>query len=138
MKPLNYFEQITKMPNKADKFDLRLRMIKHVIRYGIKPTARVFETTATTVRLWLWRYRQERLAGLNELPRIPLSCPHKTSSALARKIVNLRKKFHFKGDKRLKYENYLNCCHEDFRRFLYEYGLIMKKRMDSLTQIQRF
>ena len=29
MKPLNYFEQIIRMPNKADKFDLRLRMVKY-------------------------------------------------------------------------------------------------------------
>jgi len=81
MKPLNYFEQIRKMPNKADKFDLRLRIVKHAIAYGVKPTARVFDTTAKTVRKWLRRYQQERLAGLNELPRIPLHCPHKTSSA---------------------------------------------------------
>ena len=58
MKPLNYFEQITKMPNKADKFDLRLRMVKHTIRYGIKPTARVFDTTPLTVRKWLRRLNE--------------------------------------------------------------------------------
>jgi hypothetical protein len=68
MKPLNYFEQIIRMPNKADKYDLRLRMIKHALTYGVKPTARVFVTTAKTVRKWLNRYRQERLTGLNELP----------------------------------------------------------------------
>jgi len=28
MQPLTYYEQIIKMPNKADKFDLRLRLIK--------------------------------------------------------------------------------------------------------------
>lgn len=67
------------MKGKTDKFDLRLRLIKSAIANGIKPTARLFATTPKTVRKWLHRYQQERLAGLNELPRFPLHCPHKTS-----------------------------------------------------------
>ena len=47
MNPLVYYEQIIKMPNKADKFDLRLRIIKHALAYGVKPTARVFDTAPT-------------------------------------------------------------------------------------------
>ena len=81
MHPLTYYEQIIEVKGKADKFDLRLRMIKHAIAHGVKPTARVFDTTAKTVRKWLNRYHQKRLAGLNELPRIPLHRPHRTSSA---------------------------------------------------------
>jgi transposase-like protein len=79
MKPLSYYQQIVRMPNRADKFDLRLRKVKHALAYGVKPTARLFDTTPKTVRKWVTRYHQERLAGLNELPRIPLHCPHKTS-----------------------------------------------------------
>ena len=44
MKLLNYFERIRKMPNKANKFDIRLQTVKHTIVYGIKPTAGVFNT----------------------------------------------------------------------------------------------
>ena len=128
MKPLTYFEQIIKMPNKADKFDLRLRMVKHAITHGVKPTARVFDTTAKTVRKWLERYRQERLAGLNELPRIPLHCPHKTPPLIERRAVNLRKQFPFKGAKRLKREHHLSCSHEAIRRVLHEHNLIKRRR----------
>jgi transposase len=128
MLPLTYYEQIIKMPNKSDKFDLRLRIVKHAISGGIKPTARLFNTTSKTVRKWLKRYREERLAGLNELPRIPLSCPHKISSAMERKIVRLRREFPFKGSKRLKREHNLACSHEAIRRVLKMYGLVMKRR----------
>ena len=128
MKPLTYYEQIIKMPNRADKYDLRLRIVKYAKQHGIKPAARLFDTTPKTVRKWLARYHQERLAGLNELPRIPLHCPHKTSPALARKIVNLRKQFPFKGAKRLKREHNLSCSHEAIRRILNEHGLIKKRR----------
>jgi len=31
MKLLNYFERIRKMPNKANKFDIRLQTVKHTI-----------------------------------------------------------------------------------------------------------
>ncbi|UCC98960.1 MAG: helix-turn-helix domain containing protein [Phycisphaerales bacterium] len=126
-KPLSYFKQITGMPNKVDKFDLRLRMVKHAIKYGVEPTARIFDTTPKTVRTWLNRYRQEHLTGLNELPRIPPTCPNKTSktsSVTARKIANLRRQFPFKG---LKREHHLLCSHEAVRRILHEYGLIKKR-----------
>lgn len=128
MKPLSYFELLIKMPNKSDKFDLRLRIVKHACANGIKPTARLFSTTVKTVRKWLRRYQQERLAGLNELPRIPLHCPHKTSSALEQKIVKLRKRFLFKGAKRLKYEHNILCSHHAIGRILREHGLVCKRR----------
>jgi len=127
-KPLSYFEQIIRMPDKADKFDLRLRMVRHALVYGVKPTARVFQTTPKTVRKWLKRYQQERLAGLNELPRIPLHCPHKISAQLERRIVRLRKRYPFMGPKRLKYMHNLPCSHEAIRRVLHDYGLIKKRR----------
>ena len=91
MNPYKYFIVINAMKTKADKFDLRLRMVRYAISNGIKPAARAFSTSPKTVRKWLNRYQQERLAGLNELPRIPLSCPHKTPPAMERRIINLRK-----------------------------------------------
>ena len=79
-----YWQAIVRMPNKADKFDLRLRLVQHAVQGGVKPPARAFDTTPKTVRKWLNRYRQERLAGLNELSRAPVTCPHKTPAALQR------------------------------------------------------
>ena len=128
IKPYTYYEQIVRMKDKAGKYDLRLRMVRHAKQHGVKPTARVFDTTPKTVRKWLRRYEQERLAGLNELPRIPLTCPHKTEAALERKVVSLRKQYPFKGAKRLKREHRLPCSHEAIRRILHEHGLIKKRR----------
>ena len=128
MKPLTYYEIIIKMKNKADKYDLRLRFINFAKQNGIKPAARLFDTTPKTVRKWLRRYQQEKLAGLNELPRIPLNCPHKTSVILEKKIVQLRKQFPFKGAKRLKREHNLLCSHEAIGRILREHNLVRKIR----------
>ena len=116
------------MKSKADKFDLRLKMVQHAIEHGIKKTARTFFTTRKTVRKWLRRYRQERLAGLNELPRIPEHCPHKTPPTMERKIVALRKQYKFMGAKRLKREHNLTCSHTAIGRILKEHGLVEKRR----------
>lgn len=142
MNPLTYWEQIIKMPDKSDKFDLRLRLIKSVRTIGVKPTARLFDTTPKTVRKWLARFKQERLAGLNELPRIPLHCPHKASVSLEARIVSLRKQYPFKGSKRLKRDHGLPCSHEAIRRILNQHGLTRKrvkkhKRKRSLRDIKK-
>lgn len=142
MHPLTYYEQIIKMPNKADKFDLRLRIVKSVAAIGVKPTARLFDTTAKTVRKWVNRYRQERLVGLNELPRTPLFCPHRTSPALERRIIRLRKRFRFMGAARLKKEHQLPVSHTAINRILRDNGLIEKrrkkhKRKQDLSKIKK-
>jgi transposase-like protein len=124
----SYWELIVKMPNKADKFDLRLRLVRYALDHGVKPAARAFSSTPKTVRKWLRRYRQERLAGLEELPRIPLSCPHKTPPQVERRVVQLRRQFPFMGAKRLKFMHALPCCHEAIRRILREHGLVAKRR----------
>lgn len=72
-------------------------MVKHALVYGVKPTARIFDTTTKTVRKWLRRYKQERLADLNEFPRIPFTCTHKIPQIMERKVVFLRKNYPFMG-----------------------------------------
>jgi transposase len=128
MFPLTYWEQIIRMKDKGGKFDLRLRIVHHAIRYGNKPAARRFTTTVRTVRKWLRRYKQERLAGLIDLPKIPHSCPHKTSPVLARRIIELRKRFPFMGAAHLKKEHQLPVSHTAINRILRDHGLVVKRR----------
>jgi len=137
-----YYIVLNAMKTKADKFDLRLKMVTYARKEGIKPAARAFGATVKTVRKWLRRYQQERLAGLNELPRIPLNCPHKTSAIIQRQVVRIKKQFPFKGAKRLKREHNLSCSHEAVRRIFNEYGLIAKrpkkhKRKKDLSAVKK-
>ena len=124
----NYWETLVRMKTKANAFDLRLRVVLYAREHGVKPAARHFQTTPKTVRKWLRRYRQERLAGLNELPRIPLTCPHKTSPADERRIVELRRQNPFMGAKRLKFYFDLRPSHQAIARILKEHGLVHKRR----------
>ena len=134
MNTYEYFIVLNAMKNKADKFDLRLRMLRYALDEGVKPAARAFATTPRTIRKWLRRYRQERLVGLNELPRIPLSCPHKTSAVMEQRIVSLRKQYPFMGAKRLKREHGLACSHQAIGRILREHELTRKRRKKHLRK----
>jgi transposase len=122
------------MNGPASKFDLRLKMIHAAKELGVKPAARLFRTTPKTVRKWLKRYRQERLAGLHELPRIPLSCPHKTPPHLEQEIVRLRGLFPFMGAKRLKFMHDLQPSHVAIGRILKEHGLAARRRKKHLRK----
>ena len=140
--PFKFYEALVRMKDRASKFDLRLRLVRQALKHGVKPTAKLFATTPKTVRKWLNRYRQERLAGLNELPRIPHSCPHKTPAHLERKIVLLRKEFPFMGAKRLKFMHDLTPSHQAIGRILKEHGLAAKRpkkhrRKASLREVKK-
>jgi transposase len=124
----SYWDVMIRMKGKADKFDLRLKMVQYALNHGVKPTARAFATTPKTVRKWVRRYREERLAGLNEMARIPLHCPHKTPLALEARIVALRRQFPFMGARRLKFMHNLPVGHGAIARILKEHGLVSKRR----------
>ena len=61
MSAYKYFIVINAMKTKADKFDLRLRLVRYAVSNGIKTAARAYATTPKTVRKWLNRYKS---AGL--------------------------------------------------------------------------
>jgi transposase len=142
VKPFTYWELMIRMRTRSDKFDLRLRIVLHAQTHGVKPTARLFATTAKTVRKWLSRYRQERLQGLQELPRIPLRCPHRTSTTLEQQILRHRDAHPFMGALRLKREFDLPCSPPTIGRILREHSRIHKRRRKhqrkkDLRQIKR-
>ena len=60
-----YFALIREMKN---AYNHRLRLVESARQRGIKPTARLFSTTAPTVRKWLRRFQQQGPSGLAEHP----------------------------------------------------------------------
>jgi transposase-like protein len=62
-----------------DAYNHRLRLVESARQRGIKPTARLFQTTPPTVRKWLRRFQQQGPRGLVELSRAPHHHPNQTS-----------------------------------------------------------
>jgi len=125
-------------------YDLRLRMVRHAMTYGIKPTARAFQTTIPTVKKWLRRYRKsgERLGSLRSHSRRPTHCPHKTPAKVEQSVVELRKHVTGMGAKRMKEEFELPCSHGAISRIFKEHNLIKRrqkkhKRKKNLRELKR-
>jgi hypothetical protein len=69
-----YFVLVREM---RDAYNHRLRLVQSARQQGIKPTARLFQTTVPTVRKWLRRYQQQGPRGLIEVSRAPITNPAK-------------------------------------------------------------
>ena len=69
-----YFVLIREM---RDAYNHSLRLVESARQRGIKPTARLFQTTPPTVRKWLRRFQQLGPRGLVELSRAPHHHPTK-------------------------------------------------------------
>ena len=93
-----YFVLVRKM---RDGYNHRLRLVQSARQRGIKPTARLFQTTVPTVRKWLRRYQQQGSRGLIERSRAPQHQPGKTPLLLEQQVVALRQQLPTFGARRL-------------------------------------
>jgi len=101
MYPTGYY---TMMRSKDHIFDYRLHMVHSAVTRGVKPTARMYQTSAPTVRKWRDRFTAEGSAGLRDRSRAPHSCPHKLSKEAEDTIIKLRKRLPGFGAEHLKDE----------------------------------
>jgi transposase-like protein len=83
-----YFDLVREM---RDAYNHRLRLVESVRERGIKPTARLFATSALTVRKWWRRYQQHGPSGLREHSRAPHHHPLKTPPAIEQQVLALRR-----------------------------------------------
>ena len=95
---------------------------------GIKPTARLFQTTVPTVRKWLRRYQQQGPRGLIEVSRAPHHQPGKTPAAIEQQVVALRQRLFTFGARRLIREFDLPLSHRALERIWRAHGLIKKRQ----------
>ena len=99
MKELGYWRKI--WVSKDKKF-IRYQMVNHAKEYGIKPTARAFNTNVKTVRKWLRRWKSGTMEGLEEQSRAPKNPSIRITKAQRNKVIELKKKMTSFGAKRLK------------------------------------
>ncbi len=104
-------------------YNHRLRLVEAVRERGIKPTARLFATSALTVRKWWRRYQQHGPSGLKEHSRAPHHHPQKTPPAIEEQVLALRQKLPTFGAARLKREFDLPLSHMAMQRIWREHGL---------------
>jgi transposase len=125
MAAARYFDLVREM---RDAYNHRLRLVESVRQRGIKPTARLFSTSALTVRKWWRRYQRQGPSGLKEHSRAPQHSPRKTPSDIEQQVLALRQKLPTFGAARLKREFDLSVSHMAIQRIWRQHGLIRKRR----------
>jgi hypothetical protein len=76
-----------------DKKQQRYQMVIHALDCGIKPTARLYDSTPKTVRKWVWRFRQGGYQALEDRSKRPKHSPRALSDELCRHIIRLKSKY---------------------------------------------
>src|SRR5208282_2049366 len=109
-------------------YNHRLRLVAYARQHGIKPTARLFQTTVPTVRKWLRRYQQQGPRGLMDLSRAPHHQPGKTPADIEQQVVALRQQLHTFGARRLIREFDLPLSHRALERIWRAHGLLHPRR----------
>ena len=112
---------------KCQMFDLRFKMALKANSIGIKPTARMFETSIPTVKKWMIRYNLRGKKGLLNQSRKPKSSPNQISEENSNYIETLRKKTNF-GSERLRQEFELPHSNRTIHKVFKRLGLVKKKR----------
>ena len=125
MCPDGYYNMIR---SKDYIFDLRLRMVQHARKHGIRATARAFRCSRNTVRKWVGRRRAEGLRGLRDRSRAPHSCPHKLSPEAEKIIIRQAKKTPGFGARHLKHEFDLPYGVNSIARVKRENGITRRRR----------
>ena len=120
-----YFDLVREM---RDAYNHRLRLVESVKERGIKPTARLFATSALTVRKWWRRYQQRGPSGLKEHSRAPHHHSLKTPPAVEQQVLALRQQLPTFGAARLKREFDLPISHMAIQRIWREHGLMKPRK----------
>jgi len=101
MNSITYSEVIKDADN---PFNLRLKIVRYALEYGIKSAAREFSCSRNTVRKWLRRYQKDGLDGIRNKSRKPLVSPNKIPPDEEQYIVDLRDRLVKISPLRMKYE----------------------------------
>ena len=125
MCPLKYYQIMRDCSNKKQ---YRYQMVVYAREKGIKPTARLFNTSPQVVRKWLARYKEENYAGLGDRSRRPLRMPNATPEAEKRHIVACGRKYGRMGAEPVKALEGLGRSPKTIRKIWREAGVGRRRR----------
>jgi transposase len=125
MCPYTYYAVMRKS---KDPRQLRYQMVLWAQKDGIKPTARYFGTSRTTVRKWYRRWQEHGYQGLEERSRRPRHSPNATPQAERDELVGLKKKYKRMGADAIKVKEGLTRSARTMRKIWREEGQSSRRR----------
>jgi len=132
MCPIKYY---TNMRLSKDPKLLRYEMVRYAKDQGVKPAARVFNTTPKTVRKWLSRWQPGSLRGLEDSRRkAPKNRPSRIEPKQRKLAIRLKGKLKSWGAQRIKRDFSLTISDKAIRKIWKEEGLLKRKRRKHKTK----
>jgi transposase-like protein len=125
---LQFYSSFMKNTSKDKHFSFRKALVQEAFESGIKPAARRFGASKTTVKLWMKRFQEEGNDGLLDRRAGPNHIPHKTSQELEAQVIAIRKVVPCYGASRLKHFFQLSPSVGAIQRIIREHGLTRKVR----------
>ena len=131
MCPYSYYQI---MKNCKDKKQIRYQMVIYAEKYGIKASARFFNTTANTVRRWKKRYESHRYKGLYDRSKRPKHSPKRTPKGLEEIIIKLKKRYKRMSAEQIKVLEDIRVSAETMRRIWRRQGISNRRRRKHVTK----
>lgn len=109
-------------------------MVRYAKDHGVKPAARVFNTTPKTIRKWLSRWQPGSLRGLEDRRKAPRNRPSRIDPKQRKLAIRLKGKLKPWGAERIKRDFGLTISDKTIRKIWKEEGLLKRKRRKHKTK----
>ena len=125
MCPYKYYHV---MKHSKDKKVFRYQMVQKALEIGVKPTAKLFNTSPPVVRLWRDRFKKDGYSGLDDLSHKPHHSPRETPEHLKEHIISLKAKYKRLGAEQVRVLENLSQAPKTMRKIWREAGIPSRKR----------
>jgi len=129
--PIPYYDI---MRNCKDQKQIRFKMVIYARDYGVKPAARMFNTTPKTVRKWLNRWEPGSMRGLEDRSRAPKHPNIRITKAQRKEAIDLKKRYPNIGALRLIELCGLKMSDKAMRKIWHEENLLKRRRKKHKTK----
>ncbi|MCK5081707.1 MAG: helix-turn-helix domain containing protein, partial [Candidatus Omnitrophica bacterium] len=116
------------MKQSKDKKPLRYQMAQKALEIGVKPTARMFHSSPSVVRVWRDRFKTEGYSGLADRSRKPHHSPRETPQYIKEHIIALKSKYKRLGAEQVRILESLPQAPKTMRKIWRDAGIPSRKR----------
>lgn len=116
------------MQQSKDKKPWRYQMAQKAFEIGVKPTARLFNTSPYVVRQWRDRFKAEGYAGLADRSRRPHHSPRQTPEHIKKYLISLKGKYKRIGAEQIRVLEGIPQSPKTMRKIWRDAGIPSRKR----------
>jgi len=125
MCPYKYYHV---MKHSKDKKIFRYQMVQKALEIGVKPTAKLFNTSPPVVRMWRDRFKTDGYSGLTDRSHKPHHSPKTTPEHIKKYILNLKAKYKRLGAEQVRVLEGLPQAPKTMRKIWRDAGIPSRKR----------